>query len=50
MLLCFTITIRKKSHVAEAIDAGMITVNNFFAHWIKDISMKRYGNALQFYL
>ena len=24
----------------------MITVNNFFAHWIKDISIKRYGDEI----
>ena len=43
MLLCFPITIKKKSNVAQAIDAEMITVNNFFANWIGEISIKRYG-------
>ena len=25
----------------------MITMNNFFAHWIKEIDTKRYGDDLQ---
>ena len=44
MVLCLPITIRKNSNEAQAIDGDMITVNNFFAHWIKDISIKRYGD------
>ena len=35
---------KKKS--ALAIDADMITVNNFFAHWIREISIKRYGDDI----
>ena len=41
MLLCFPITVRKKSNVAQETDAGMIMVNIFFAHWIRKISVKR---------
>ena len=26
----------------------MITVNNFFAHWIKEISIKKYGTNKEF--
>ena len=46
MLLCFPFTIRKKANVTQAIDADMITVNNFFTHWIWEISIKRYGDDL----
>ena len=31
----------KKTNVANDILAGEITVNNFFAHWIKEIDIKR---------
>lgn len=42
--LCFPIKIKKKSNNANDIDSDMITVNNFFAHWIKEISITRYGS------
>ena len=45
MLLCFPITIRKKINVTQAIDGDMITVI-VFADWIKEISIKRYGDNL----
>ena len=28
------------------LDAATITVNNFFAHWIKEIDIKRYGSNI----
>ena len=46
MVLCLPIIFRKNSNKAQAIDADMILVNNFFAHWIKDISIKRYGDNM----
>ena len=46
MILCLPITFRKSTNRAQAIDGDMITVNNFFAHWIKDISIKRYGDNI----
>ena len=46
MVLCLLITFKKNSNKAQAIDADMIPVNNFFAHWIKDISMKIYGDDI----
>ena len=46
MVLCLPITFRKNSNKAHAIDDDMIPVNNFFAHWIKDISIKRYGKDI----
>ena len=42
--LCFPIKIKKKSDNNSDIDADLITVNNFFAHWIKEISITRYGS------
>ena len=46
MLLCFPITIRKHINVTQAIDGDMITVNICFVHWVKEISIKRYGDNL----
>ena len=41
--LVFPMKIKKKSNVATNIDDDEITVNNFFAHWIKEIDIKRLG-------
>ena len=46
MVLCLPIAFQKKTNKAAAIDATMIPVNNFFAHWIKDVTVKRYGDDL----
>ena len=46
MVLCLPIAFRKKSNKAAAIDTTMIPVNNFFAHWIKDVTVKRYGDGI----
>ena len=46
MVLCVPIAFRKRTNKAQAISAAMIPVNNFFAHWIKDITMKRYGDDI----
>ena len=40
--ICFPIKIKKKSSNSSNIDADMITVNNFFAHWVKEDSIKKY--------
>ena len=42
MVLCLPIAFRKKTNKDTAIAATMIPVNNFFAHWIKDVTVKRY--------
>ena len=42
--ICFPIKTKKKSNNSSDIDADLITVNNFFAHWIKEISITRYGS------
>ena len=39
--LCFPIKIRKRISVNDDIDNYMITANNFFAQWIKKISVTR---------
>ena len=44
--LVFPMKIKKKSNVANDILAGEITVNNFFAHWIKEIDIKRLGDDI----
>ena len=41
---CFPIKIKKKSNNNSDIDDDLITVNNFFAHWVKEISITKYGS------
>ena len=40
--ICFPIKIKKKSDNTADIDNNLITVNNFFAHWVKEISITKY--------
>ena len=42
--ICFPIEIKKKSNNSSDIDDDLITVNNFFAHWVKEISITKYGS------
>ena len=42
--ICFPIKIKRKTNNALDIDADLITVNNFFAHWVKEITMARCGS------
>ena len=44
MVLCLPVTFRKKTANTTAIDGDLIPVNNFFAHWIKDVIVRRYGD------
>ena len=44
MHICFPVKIKKVSDESADIDSDLITVNNFFAHFIKEISIMRYGN------
>ena len=44
--LVFPMKIKKKSHVANNIRATEITVNNFFAHWLKEIDIKSLGDDI----
>ena len=42
--LVFPMQIKKSTNVANNLTATDITVNNFFAHWIKEIDIKRLGD------
>ena len=46
MVVCLPVVFRKVTNRAQAIDADMIPANNFFMHWIKDISIKRHGDDI----
>ena len=46
MVVCFPMAFRKRTNKAQAINANIIPVNSFFAHWIKDITVKRYGDDI----
>ena len=41
--ICFPIKIKKTNKDFD-IDANMITVNNFLAHWVKEITITKYGS------
>ena len=47
MHLCLPMKIKQLSNEANDIDSYLITVNNFFAHLIKEIGLTRYGNDRQ---
>ena len=42
--LVFPMKIKKRTNADQNIDDDEITVNNFFAHWIKEIDIKCYGD------
>ena len=42
--LVFPLKIKKKTNVANDLDNTLITVNNFFAHWIKEIDIQKLGD------
>ena len=41
------IQIKKTTDAAANIDATMITVNNFFAHWLKEVNIKCYPDDIR---
>lgn len=45
--LCFPMKIKKSSSTNSSIDTHLITVNNFCAHLVKEISITRYGHDKQ---
>ena len=47
MHLCFPMKIKQLSNEANDLDSNLITVNNFFAHLIKEIGVTKYGNVKQ---
>ena len=42
--VCFPIKIKKRANKASNIDTDLVTVNNFFAHWVKEVSITKYGS------
>ena len=42
--ICFPIKFLKKSNNNSNIDGDLVPVNNFFAHWVKEISITKYGS------
>ena len=44
--LVFPMKIKKSTNNATDLDATLMTVNNFFAHWIKEIDIKQYGDEI----
>ena len=44
--LVFPMKIKKSYSVANDLADDVITVNNFFGHWIKELDIKRYGDDI----
>ena len=44
--LCFPMKIKSEADNDNDITAGVIPVNNFFAHWINEIDIKKYGDDI----
>ena len=44
MHICFPMKIRKAKDETDDIDTDQITISNLFAHFIKEISVEKYGN------
>ena len=44
--LVFLMNIEKSSNVANNLEDDVIMVNNFFAYWIKELDIKRYGDDI----
>ena len=44
--LVFPMKIKKSTNNATDLDATLMTVNHFFAHWIKEIDIKQYGDEI----
>ena len=42
--IVFPMKIKKKTDDDDDLDANLMTVNNFFAHWIKEIDIKKLGD------
>ena len=47
MHICFPVKIKQKSDNDSDIDTDLTTVNNFFAHFVKEINVTKYGNDKQ---
>ena len=42
--ICFPMEIKKSTSLTTDIDSDLITVNNLFAHLIKEVSIRKYGS------
>ena len=45
--ICFAMKIKKSTNNSSDIDSDIITVNNIFAHFIKEISVRKSGSDKQ---
>ena len=45
--ICFAMKIKKSTNNSSDIDSNIITVNNIFAHFIKEISVTKSGSDKQ---
>ena len=48
--ICFLMKIKKATDETADLDTDLITVNNFFAHFVKEINITRYWNNKQLML
>ena len=46
MHICFLLKFKSATNNDKDIASGIIAVNNFSAHWIKEIDFKRYGDDI----
>ena len=47
LTIVLPIQIKKAANAAVDIDGTMTTVNNFFAHWLKEVDIKRYPDDIR---
>ena len=47
MDLCIPLQINKSTNTANDIDADLMTLNNFFVHFIKEIDIRRYDDDIR---
>ena len=47
MCVVLPIQIKKKTDNTADIDGILMTVNNFFCHWLKEIDVKRYPDEVR---
>ena len=47
MHLCFPIRVLKSTNPTQNIRTDLIIVNNFLAHWIKELNIQRYDDDIQ---
>ena len=47
LMIVLPVQIKKISNAAQNTDADMITVNNYFAHWLNEVDIKRYPDNIR---